>query len=123
MKRIRWTKEKCHELSLMYQTRNEFKKLSRNAYNASIRNGWSGYVFSHMKLVHNENNYWTKERCAEEALKYKTKIEFETNNQYAYSKSNKYKWIDEICYHMEHFGNIYYRLVYNVEFVANMIKK
>lgn len=121
MKRIKWTKEKCQELALMYKTRNEFKKSSRNAYNASIKNGWSNEVCKHMKLVHKENDYWTKERCAEEAQKYKTKKEFEINSQYAYLKSNKYKWIDEICSHMEHFGNIYHRLVYSYEFSDNFV--
>jgi len=121
MKRIKWTKEKCQELALLYKTRNEFKKSSTRAYSAVIRNGWLEDVCSHMISPIKPTSYWSKERCAEEALKYKTKTEFEHNSQYAYSKSNKYKWLDEICSHMVHFGNIYNRLVYAYEFSDNFV--
>lgn len=43
---------------------------------------------------------WTKEECAKEALKYKSRKEFSNNNHWAYQKSVKNKWIDDICGHM-----------------------
>jgi hypothetical protein len=45
-------------------------------------------------------NYWTKDRCHEEALKYKTRREFQTNSKVAYSKARKMGWLDDICSHM-----------------------
>jgi len=48
--------------------------------------------------------YWTKERCKEEALKYTTKKEFRENNRTIYNASYYYKWLDEICSHMISFS-------------------
>ena len=101
MERIKWTKEKCQELALIYKTRNEFKKLSRNAYNASIHNGWLENICLHMKLVHKENNYWTKEKCTEEFLKYNSINQFRKKSQYTYNLSRKNGWLDEICFTYE----------------------
>lgn len=47
------------------------------------------------------NGYWTKERCHEEALKYKTKSEFERYSSSAYNISLRKKWINDICGHMK----------------------
>lgn len=45
--------------------------------------------------------YWTKERCAKEALKYKCRADFSRFSNGAYNASLKYSLIDEICSHME----------------------
>jgi hypothetical protein len=44
--------------------------------------------------------YWTKENCRQEALKYKSKVEFGKKNLSAYSIAGRKGWIDEICKHM-----------------------
>jgi len=54
-----------------------------------------------MKYVNKPNNYWTKERCHEESLKYKTRSEFYRNSISAYSRSYRSKWLDEVCSHMQ----------------------
>ena len=46
------------------------------------------------------SGYWTKERCQEEALKYKTKTEFINNSKGAHSSAYKNGWLDEMCSHM-----------------------
>jgi len=46
------------------------------------------------------SNYWTKEKCEKEALKYKTKTDFRINSNYSYVKSYKNGWLDNICKHM-----------------------
>lgn len=43
--------------------------------------------------------WWTKERCREEALKYKSRVEFSRISQ-AYKVSLYNGWLDEICGHM-----------------------
>jgi T4 RnlA family RNA ligase len=117
----KWTKEKCHKEALKYKSRIEFKKGNNNAYSASIRNGWLDEICKHMGENKIKNNYWTKERCAEEALKYKTKSEFEKGSPSAYVKSGKMGWKDEICKHMKTNGNKYNRCIYAVEFPDNHV--
>ncbi len=43
---------------------------------------------------------WTKEKLQEEALKYKTRTEFQKKANGAYCAAYKNKWLDEICTHM-----------------------
>jgi len=43
---------------------------------------------------------WTKEKCAEEALKYNLRIDFTNNSRSAYKSSINNGWLDEICSHM-----------------------
>ena len=44
--------------------------------------------------------YWTYERCAEEALKYSSRTEFAHFSGSAYNKARKKMWINDICSHM-----------------------
>ena len=45
--------------------------------------------------------YWNKQLCAEEALKYKTKTDFNRGSVGAYTHALKHGFLDEICSHME----------------------
>ena len=55
-----------------------------------------------MKIKTNKNiGYWTKEKCLEEALKYKSRYEFQINSQASYKKSRYKGWLNEICSHMK----------------------
>jgi len=46
------------------------------------------------------NGYWTLEKCKEEALKYRTKKEWEFKSVSSYSSAKKYGWYYECCKHM-----------------------
>jgi hypothetical protein len=46
-------------------------------------------------------NYWSKDVCSKEALKYNTKNEFKHGSPSAYSKVIKNNWVDELCQHMK----------------------
>lgn len=46
------------------------------------------------------NKYWTKERCRNEALKYKTKIEWSNKSSSSYSTAKRMGWIEEMTQHM-----------------------
>jgi hypothetical protein len=95
-----WTKERCHEIALTCKTRKEFGvKYNRPYRNARI-NGWLDEICSHMSLRYKPNGYWTKERCHEEALKYKSRKEFQSKCSGGYGVSFKNGWLDEICTHM-----------------------
>jgi hypothetical protein len=46
-------------------------------------------------------NYWSKDACGEEALKYDTRNEFRRGSITAYNKALKNNWSDELCRHMK----------------------
>ena len=94
------SKEKCKEAAIKYKTRSAFKKNNASAYAKARKNRWLEEICFHMKLLQLPNGYWTKEKCKEEALKYKTRSEFDKKNATAYNKASKYGWLNEICPHM-----------------------
>lgn len=47
-KKIKWTKEKCHEIALKYQTKKELKEKEYSVYVTIVRNKWVDNVCSHM---------------------------------------------------------------------------
>ncbi|MCE3255585.1 MAG: hypothetical protein K0R25_1079 [Rickettsiaceae bacterium] len=96
-----WTKEACHKEALKYQSRVEFQKKSSAACSMAYKKGWIDEICSHMKEIKKPNNYWTKEMCHKEALKYNTKIELRKNSATAYKAAWQNKWLDEICSHMK----------------------
>jgi predicted GIY-YIG superfamily endonuclease len=53
-----WTKDKCCEEALKYETRKEFAKCSKHVYCVSYENGWLDDVCSHMRKIGN-----LKKRC------------------------------------------------------------
>jgi predicted GIY-YIG superfamily endonuclease len=120
-KKLKWTKEKCIEGAKLYNTKIDFQKNSKGAYLSAFRNGWISECYEHMIEVRKPNGYWTKERCQEEALKYKTITEFRKNSGSAYEKSLEKKWNIEICSHMIHFGNYKNRCIYSYEFSDNSV--
>ena len=51
-----WTKEKCLEESIKYNTKTDWVKNSNNSYSAAFKNNWIDYCSSHMiKLGTNQN--------------------------------------------------------------------
>lgn len=99
-KPTKWTIEICLEDALKYTTKVEWGKNSVNAYSAAIRNGWYGECSKHMPIVCRNRNYWTKEKCIEDALKYPTKIAWKSTLKSGYGVASKKGWIDECCVHM-----------------------
>jgi hypothetical protein len=92
-----WTKERCREEALKYNTRSEFKKRNEGVYKKIQTEGWFDELCGHMIDLY---KHWTKEDCKEEALKYNTRDELKRGNGGAYSKSIREGWLDEICEHM-----------------------
>ena len=109
-----WTKEKCQEESFKYNTRSEFQRKCTSSYIASRKNGWLNEICSHMTEIIKPDGYWTKEKCQEEALKYKTRSDYSKNSSYQQSISRG--WLDEICTHMKVIGDKYKRCIYVYEF-------
>ena len=118
---MKWTKEKCEKESKKYNTKKEFNELCNGAYQKSYREKWLNEICSHMTLYSNPKNYWTKEKCQEDAIKYKSRSEFQKNSTTSYQKSLREGWIDEICSHMIYIGNRYKRCIYAYEFEDNHV--
>jgi len=92
-----WTKEKCQEEALKYTTKNDFRNGSISAYNSSVINDWKDEICSHMIIKEKHpNNYWTFEKCQEEALKYSNRKEFKKHSYKAYVASIDHKWLDDL---------------------------
>jgi hypothetical protein len=97
MKKI-WTKKKCQEEALKYQSKIDFLKYSCSAYSAAYKNEWLDEICSHIKENRKTPNYWTFEKCKEEVLKYKSFPELRLNNSTVYKLIFKNKWIN-LCKH------------------------
>lgn len=96
----KYTKVFCAEEAMKFKYRVDFKKGNSVIYNYASRHGWLDEICSHMRRPVPSNYYWTKERCKEEAAKYKTLKDFRKNS-YAYNAALKNGWIAEICSHLE----------------------
>jgi len=117
-----WTKEKCHEKSLKYKYKQEFRKDDSKAHNAARRRGWLDDICGHMVELKKQYGYWQKkENCIQEALKYSNRTEFYKNCKRGYQVSRENNWLDDICNHMERRGNRHKKCVYVCVFYDNQI--
>jgi hypothetical protein len=114
-----WTYEKCKEEALKCSNKIEFKKNFSRAYFNSRKNNWLDDICLHMTVLRNSNGCWTYEKCKEEALKYKTRSEFNKYCSGGYNSAWKNNWLDDICSHMKIIGNLMKRCVYVYEFPNN----
>lgn len=106
-----FSNEKLAEIALWYNSRLEFRTYNRPAYFAAIRHGILDDICKHMDQSRMVNGYWTKERCHEEALKFKTRSEFH-DSSYVYQIAAENGWLDDICGHMKRRGNWHKRKIY-----------
>lgn len=96
-----WTKEKCLEEALKYNSRIEFFNKKPGVYSTCVKKSWLDEICLHMKNTkYSKKGFWTKDKCHEEALKYNTKKDFKEKSSSVYSICVRRKWIDDICDHM-----------------------
>ena len=95
---IKWDEKSCFEEAKKYSKKSDFKKKSNGAYASSVKNGW---YKSYTWFGNNKNNvthsrgYWNYKTCYEEALKYRSRKEFEKKSDTAAKKAWKNKWMDD----------------------------
>ena len=95
-----WTKERCKEEALKYDTRVDWITKNSPSYSSARKNGWLDECCEHMGDKRNKHKgYWTLERCKEDALKYSSRSEWDKNSG-GYQIANKNRWIDKCCEHM-----------------------
>ena len=99
-----WNKEKCQEKcqekSLTCKTRTEFQNDCGGAYMSALKNKWLDDICSHMIISRKPKGYWTYDKCKEESSKYKTRGDFQKNDNAAYKAVYRNGWLDEMCSHM-----------------------
>jgi hypothetical protein len=98
--KILLTFELCMVDALKYQTKKEWLINSGFAYNWAKRNKVYTKCTAHMIDLHTPSDYWTKERCMEEGVKYKNKTKWYKNNNGSYKSAKKNGWLDECTVHM-----------------------
>ncbi len=95
-----YTKEICIDNAKKYKTKKEWMAKSQSYYLAAGRIGCRDECCAHMELMMKPNGYWTKERCIEDAKKYKTKTEWQLKSGSAYNRAGTKGWINDCCTHM-----------------------
>lgn len=98
----KWTFDKCKEEALKYSYRIDFIKNSKNIYAVCVRKKWLNEVCSHMKDKYSNKIKWTFDKCKEEALKFKSRKEFQNKSKKIYAAAQYNGWINQICSHMDY---------------------
>lgn len=101
---VRWedmkkhTYETCYNEAKKYTTMLDFYNLEKSSYVVAYREGWiKDYYW--LERDRKERGYWNNyENCYNEALKYKTRIEFRYKSSRAYYSSLNHKWIDDFTW-------------------------
>lgn len=112
---IIWTKEKCIEASKNCKTRKEFIVKYPGAYRSSKKNNWLNDIYNNFSQLVNEKGFWTKEKCYNESLKFKTRKELKENCLACYSTIINNKWSKELFAHMEHYSGLKLKGYWNKE--------
>ncbi len=98
--KVKWSKENCIIEAKKYKYKSEFKKNSPSAYQSARKNNWLNDCSIHMIELKKINNYWSKQLCMKEAIKYKTKNDWKIGSVSSYYASHKNNWFDELSNHM-----------------------
>jgi predicted GIY-YIG superfamily endonuclease len=100
----KWDYESCKLEALKYKDRTSFMRMSSGAYKSASINNWLLDITSHMDTKI-KVNYWTKEKCLEESIKYTNRNQFKNNSCDDYSFAYRNGLLDEICSHMRRYPN------------------
>jgi hypothetical protein len=84
-----------------YKSSGEWKKADPSAYATARLMGLMDRICERFGWSPNRpTGYWTKERCLEDALKYKTRNDWQTSKKSGYHSAKRNGWRDECCQHM-----------------------
>ena len=92
-KQTKWTEEVCRKEALKYNSRKDFRKYCKGAYDKAKEMGWlQNYTWLTYNKLHSE---WDYNSCKEEASKYPNRNTFGKYAYGAYTSSRKNGWLDE----------------------------
>lgn len=101
VKYFSWTLEKCIDEAKKHKNITDWRINGGKSYKAALRHGWKDEIKIKIFQYKTKNkNYWTYEKCKEEALKYTTKSEWRKNSGVSYSKTLKNGWTVDCASHM-----------------------
>lgn len=96
-----WTKEKCLIEALKYENKRAWFEAPNASYQVALKNEWFEECCRHMKRPPSSKIIWTKEKCFEDALKYKHKHEWESNSPSAVGRARNLGIYKECTAHMK----------------------
>ncbi len=112
MRKIKWTKELVLKEAKKYKTRSDFYKYGSGIVKAAVRLGILDEARAHMPervSIAGENHVhfkWSFQKILEEALKYKTRTEFQEKNGSAHHAAIRSEVLDEVCSHMPEYTRL-----------------
>ena len=95
-----WTLEKCKEVCKKYDCQADLIREHPKVYAAVKDHGWQQECFAPMRGKKAPNNFWTLEKCKQEASKYDSPANMKRGNSKAYSAMKNNGWYDECCAEM-----------------------
>ena len=103
-----WTKERCQEESLKYNTRTEYKTNNGSSYRKALKKGWLDEICEHMGYIRHPNNFFTKKKIKIKSKLCKCKTEFHNKYPKEYDSAQRNGWLDdeELFGHMLKMGKI-----------------
>ena len=99
-KPFRWTKILAIKKANQYKTKNQFKEDAPGCWEYAKREGEDFFkdITKHMTILWEQK--WDFNATKTEALKYKTRKEFDKKCTGAYQAALRNNWLDQICTHM-----------------------
>jgi predicted GIY-YIG superfamily endonuclease len=92
-----WTYKKCQDEISKYIYFNDFRKNSKDCYNAILRKKWLNELTNNLIRTIKPPNYWNNlELCIEEASKYKNRTELKTKRKGCYNALKRNSWFDKV---------------------------
>lgn len=96
-----WTKEKCIESALKFNTKRDWSYSENPAYAAACKYNWLTDCTAHMKCLRKPNGFWTKEKCSESAIKYASSRQWAKCDKGAYETARRNGWLPECNAHLK----------------------
>lgn len=116
-----FTFEECKAVGLKYNKRSDWKRNDYPTYYIASKRGWIDDILKQSERFGNaKQSYWTEERIAETALRYKSRKDFQRNEPSAYARAWKMGILDKVCTHMKRLRK---PLDYDVEMIKRKIEE
>jgi len=93
--------EECKEIALRYKSSSEWENNSSGSYSAALRNNWLVDCCSHFVLKQKKSGHWNLQNCQIEALKFKTRGEWQDKSASSYGSALAKGFLEDCCQHME----------------------
>lgn len=90
------TFEQARDMAAPFNSRRQFQLAHSGVYQKAKRLGWLDEITAHYARCKKPDNYWTKERCREEALEQGSVKAFKRNAGSAYQKCSEQGWAAEV---------------------------